>query len=66
LLPESQVGPTDANKDCIMKTYDLDTHIPCFIGEFLDRQKKGLDNTWILKPANLARSMDTWVTNNVE
>ena len=37
-----------------------------FIGEFNEREKLGLDNTWILKPTNLARSIDTWVTRNVD
>lgn len=32
----------------------------------MDRQKKGLDNTWIIKPVSMARSIDTWVTNNAE
>jgi tubulin--tyrosine ligase-like protein 12 len=31
----------------------------------LERKKKALDNTWILKPINMARSMDSWVSSNL-
>ena len=50
----------------MQETYDLEYHLPVFIGAFNDREKKGLENTWIVKPSNMARSIDTWVTNNVE
>ena len=50
----------------MQETYDLTSNLPNFIGCFLDRQKKGLENTWIIKPVSMARSIDTWVTNNVE
>jgi hypothetical protein len=54
------------DKSCIEETYDLENALPVFIGAFLDREKKGLDNTWIIKPTSMARSIDTWVTNNCE
>ena len=54
------------DKSCIMESYDLEDQLPIFMGAYLDRQKKGLDNTWIVKPTNLARSIDTWVTNNLD
>lgn len=60
------VKKTLKDKSCIKETYDLSWELPCFIGAFQDRTKKGLDNTWIIKPNNLARSIDTWVTNNVD
>ena len=37
-----------------------------FIGDFQEREEKGLDNMWIIKPPDLARSVDIWVVNNVE
>lgn len=49
-----------------MQTYCLDTELQAFIGDFLERQEKGLDNVWIVKPTAMARSIDTWVVNNVE
>lgn len=60
------INSTLIDRSCIKETYDLESHLPCFIGTFLDRQKKGLDNTWIIKPTSMARSIDTWVTNNCE
>lgn len=44
----------------------MEIQLPIFIGSFLDREKKGFENTWIVKPANLARSIDTWVSNKVD
>ena len=50
----------------MQESYDLEQHLPVFIGAFNDREKRSLENTWIIKPSNMARSIDTWVTNNVE
>ena len=60
------VKSTLKDRSCIMETFDLAWELPCFIGAFQGRAKKGLDNTWIVKPTNLARSIDTWVCNNAD
>lgn len=43
----------------------MNDYLPSFIGRYLEKQKKEEDNTWILKPINMARSIDTWVTRNL-
>jgi tubulin--tyrosine ligase-like protein 12 len=45
-------------------TYNMDTQLAAFIGEFTHRQKEGLDNSWIIKPWNLGRSLDLSISNN--
>lgn len=62
----NMINSTLKDKSCIQQTFDLESALPAFVGCFLDRQKKGLDNTWIIKPTAMARSMDTWVTRNVD
>ena len=62
----NMINTTLKDRGCIMETYDLQGQLPVFIGAYNDRQKKGLENTWIIKPTNLARSIDTWVTNNLD
>lgn len=47
-------------------TYILDSQLNVFIGDFQEREEKGLDNFWIVKPYNLARSLDTYVTDNLD
>jgi len=47
-------------------TYDLDTHHPCFIGDWQDRNREGMDNTWMIKPTHSASEDDIWITNNPE
>ena len=49
-----------------MTTYNLEEKLPCFIGDFNEREAKGIDNTWIIKPDSMARSIDTWVVKNAE
>ena len=45
--------------------FDLVNELPVFVRCFLERQDKGLDNTWIIKPWNLSRGRYTYVTSNL-
>ena len=36
-LRAARQGQDDANKDCIPLTFDLETHLPCLMGEMLER-----------------------------
>jgi len=49
----------------LMRTYDLEKELPLFIGDYYRREREGLDNLWILKPPNMARSMDMMITDNL-
>ncbi|XP_065369083.1 tubulin--tyrosine ligase-like protein 12 [Calliphora vicina] len=46
-------------------TYNLKTEILQFASYYQNRSKKGLDNHWIIKPWNLARGMDTHITDSL-
>jgi tubulin--tyrosine ligase-like protein 12 len=48
-----------------MRTYNLEKQLPEFIGEYYSRDEKGQDNLWILKPPNMARSLDMIITDNL-
>lgn len=50
----------------IQETFVLNDSLPAFVGRFQERQHQARDNTWILKPTNMARSMDTWVSTNLD
>lgn len=47
-------------------TFNLNTELTKFISYFQHRQDKGLDNFWICKPYNLARGLDTLITDNLD
>lgn len=49
----------------LQPTYNLETHLSQLIGDYCVRRKEGLDNLWILKPWNMARTIDTTVTDNL-
>jgi tubulin--tyrosine ligase-like protein 12 len=46
-------------------TYNLETQLPEFIGDFNKRKKKNEENFWISKPWNLGRSMGMIISNNI-
>ncbi|XP_004488089.1 uncharacterized protein [Cicer arietinum] len=49
----------------LQPTYNLETHLSQLIGDYSARKREGLDNLWILKPWNMARTIDTTVTDNL-
>ncbi|XP_003449806.1 tubulin--tyrosine ligase-like protein 12 [Oreochromis niloticus] len=52
--------------DWLPETFNLQTELPQFIKHYLMRQQRGEDNHWICKPWNLARGLDTHITNNLD
>ena len=46
-------------------SYDMKTELSEIIGNYYYNERNGFDNTWILKPINMSRSMDMIVTNNI-
>ncbi|EPS67911.1 hypothetical protein M569_06860, partial [Genlisea aurea] len=52
--------------DWLQPTYNLETQLAQLIGDYLSREMEGADNNlWILKPWNMARTIDTTVTDNL-
>ncbi|CAI9100721.1 OLC1v1037881C1 [Oldenlandia corymbosa var. corymbosa] len=51
--------------DWLQPTYNLETELTQLIGDYYMRERDRLNNLWILKPWNMARTIDTTVTNNL-
>lgn len=49
----------------LQPTYNLETQLSQLIGDYYVRGRDGLNNLWILKPWNMARTIDTTVTDNL-
>jgi tubulin--tyrosine ligase-like protein 12 len=50
----------------LQETYDLKLQLSIFYGAHKRKERLSLENTWIIKPPNMARSMDMVVTNNLD
>ncbi|KAF7836810.1 tubulin--tyrosine ligase-like protein 12 [Senna tora] len=49
----------------LQPTYNLETQLSQLIGDYYVRKREGQNNIWILKPWNMARTIDTTVTDNL-
>ncbi|XP_044982816.1 tubulin--tyrosine ligase-like protein 12 [Hordeum vulgare subsp. vulgare] len=49
----------------LQPTYNLETHLSQLIGEYSVRKRDGMDNLWIMKPWNMARTIDTTVSGDL-
>ncbi|KAM3315688.1 hypothetical protein ACQJBY_034052 [Aegilops geniculata] len=49
----------------LQPTYNLETHLSQLIGDYSVRKRDGKDNLWIMKPWNMARTIDTTVSGDL-
>ncbi|XP_055824676.1 uncharacterized protein LOC129893206 isoform X2 [Solanum dulcamara] len=49
----------------LQPTYNLETQLSQLIGDFHLREREKQDNLWILKPWNMARTIDTTINSNL-
>uniref|UniRef100_A0ACD5WEV0 Uncharacterized protein n=1 Tax=Avena sativa TaxID=4498 RepID=A0ACD5WEV0_AVESA len=49
----------------LQPTYNLETHLSQLIGDYCVRKRDGMDNLWIMKPWNMARTIDTTVSGDL-
>mmetsp|Transcript_27904 Transcript_27904/g.39321 ORF Transcript_27904/g.39321 Transcript_27904/m.39321 type:complete len:1031 (-) Transcript_27904:63-3155(-) len=47
-------------------TFDMESQLPEFVAEYQRRQANQEDNTWMVKPWNLGRSLDIYISNNLD
>ncbi|OWR43987.1 tubulin-tyrosine ligase protein 12 [Danaus plexippus plexippus] len=47
-------------------TFNMKTELSKLVAYYMQRKKQGLDNHWICKPYNLARGLDTYITDNLD
>ncbi|KXJ70481.1 hypothetical protein RP20_CCG023429 [Aedes albopictus] len=65
MAKESSEDSLEPNPKWLPVTYNLKTELVEFVSYFQNRAHRGLDNHYIVKPWNLARGLDTYVTKNV-
>lgn len=53
------------NPPWLPTTFNLKTELVEFVSYYQNRKKNNLNNIWICKPWNLARGLDTYITDNI-
>lgn len=59
------IQKAQGSPEWLQPTYNLETHLSQLIGDYYIREQDRLNNLWILKPWNMARTIDTTVTDNL-
>ncbi|XP_031267892.1 tubulin--tyrosine ligase-like protein 12 [Pistacia vera] len=59
------VQQAHGSPEWLQPTYNLETHLSQLIGDYHVRKRDGHNNLWILKPWNMARTIDTTVTDDL-
>ncbi|KAJ4767734.1 Tubulin-tyrosine ligase family protein [Rhynchospora pubera] len=59
------IHKAQGSPEWLQPTYNLETQLSQLIGDYFVRKRDGLDNLWILKPWNMARTIDTTVTGDL-
>ncbi|CAA7395629.1 unnamed protein product [Spirodela intermedia] len=59
------IHKAQGSPDWLQPTYDLESQLSELIGDYCLRRRDGSDNLWILKPWNMARTIDTTVTGDL-
>ena len=62
LLDETSMAASPA---WLPLTYNADAELDAFVAAFQKRERLGLDNHWIVKPWNLARGLDIYITSSL-
>lgn len=55
----------ETNPKWLPTTFNMKTELIKFISYYQNREIKELDNHWIIKPWNLARGLDTYITSSL-
>lgn len=57
--------PLETSPPWLPATFNMKTELPKLVAYYMQRKQNGLDNHWICKPYNLARGLDTYITDNL-
>lgn len=59
------IHKAQGSPEWLQPTYNLEIQLPQFIGDYYTRKRDGCNNLWILKPWNMARTIDTTVSGDL-